>query len=194
MQLSTVVFSGNTADHGAAIYFNGQPGPGSFLTNITVNSHASGSFINFIRAPAYPAPWRCPLGKYMPNSDVSQPFFGCARDCSAGRFGDAPDHTDGQCSGPCPTGHYCLAGTAVPIACEPGTHNENNGSETRSSCQECAAGTIEPLVGSSVCTVCLPGSFQPVPGATRCLDCQPGGYCVDARKCGGGWNACVSAL
>eukprot|EP00966_Prymnesium_polylepis_P214261 4961625-Prymnesium_polylepis.1 len=122
LQLSTVVFSANNAANGGlALYFVNTPDDGSFLTDIVVRDHQSGQTVA-VRAGAT-------------NFDTFNTF-----NCSAGHFGAANDLTDSSCSGPCPTGHYCLARTSTPTPCETGTYNPEEGASLLANCLQCSAG------------------------------------------------------
>lgn len=94
---------------------------------------------------------------------------------------------------PCPPGYYCLAGSATPSACQPGTYNSQY---NQLSCTACEAGflcdvsgMISPSVcpagyycpsGSSSATACPVGtssSFTGLQSSSQCTPCAPGKYC-----------------
>ena len=192
LRLSTAVFSANNASGGGhALWFQTTPGDGSFLTNIVVRAHQPGQIVAV--AAFATVPWRVAPGTYMRPGTLSQNFdtFNTFN-CSAGRFGAADDLLDPSCSGPCPTGHYCLVRTSTPTPCKAGTYNPEVGASLPDNCRQCSAGKVQPLLNSSECAFCPTGTFQSEPGQTSCLECAPGGYCDDPRKCGGGWTACVT--
>ncbi len=83
---------------------------------------------------------------------------------------------DGSC-GPCPLGHACPAGVAVP--CPAGKFNNRRGSTDLSVCELCPAGSFNPLEGqtSVACVPCPSGSASNAVGATdasTCVDCAAG--------------------
>nr|XP_020649902.1 multiple epidermal growth factor-like domains protein 11 [Pogona vitticeps] len=126
----------------------------------------------------------CPPGTYSPTPGISR-ITDC-RACDGGRFclyhnatdvtglcwegyyctqaSDRPNpdtHPNGL-AGPCPAGHYCPRGTAVPQPCPVGTS---------------AAGT--KLSSEAECVLCLPGHHCNTPGlAAPTGPCEEGFYCT----------------
>jgi hypothetical protein len=94
-------------------------------------------------------PFRCEPGHYMtPTPTTLRPadFTGCQFACPAGTVGNSPDLTSPECNGPCPSGHYCVSGTALPVACPAGRYLEPPPvvGTSSSSCLPCAASRPNP--------------------------------------------------
>lgn len=71
----------------------------------------------------------CHAGNYMPQPPLKihineGNFKGCKFQCPMGSFGNSSDETSPTCSGNCPPGHYCPAGTSTPTPCPAGTFLE----------------------------------------------------------------------
>ncbi|KAH0623289.1 hypothetical protein JD844_031443 [Phrynosoma platyrhinos] len=126
----------------------------------------------------------CPPGTYGPNQGASS-HTEC-RACDGGKFCMHHNATDvtGTCwegyyctqgsdrpnpdtylnghAGPCPFGHYCPKGTAVPQQCPMGTF----GARTK-------------LSSEDECSHCLPGHYCDTPGLTTVRGpCEEGFYCT----------------
>ena len=78
--------------------------------------------------------WFCEAGSENPTGLCQEGFF-----CSGGADSAAPMR-EGAGGDICPKGHYCPAGTAVPISCPAGTYNEWQGATQESDCVECPPG------------------------------------------------------
>jgi hypothetical protein len=107
----------------------------------------------------------CSIGYYCPGD-------GLAFQCPAGRYGNASGLLNDSCSGvcgdgtlcragtataygqPCPVGHYCLRGLALP--CPSGTYGPVEGAAGIGQCEPCRAGAYNPRNGSSSDLDCLP--------------------------------------
>ena len=100
---------------------------------------------------------------------------------------------DGITGNICPKGHYCPAGTASPIACAPGTLNDNTGSYDSSACVNCpqryycphrGGSSLYYSIGTSAyyCYpgyLCISGSAVPNPtDGVKGRACTKGKYCV----------------
>ena len=114
----------------------------------------------------------CPEGRYCIdgiNKDACDPGYFCD-------FG-AVSATDTDKI--CPAGHYCPAGTGLPIRCPEGYYNPNEGGQSKNDCYPCEAGyyCIENDSVSRICpkghfcstvttdpTPCRPGQYQPEKG------------------------------
>ena len=95
----------------------------------------------------------------------------------------------------CPPGHYCPAGSTVPLPCPAGRFNSANGSQSMEECtptdpgfytsagsteqMACRAGTAAPIAGMGACNRCTPGTFQAKAGQVACVACEPGSYCAE---------------
>ena len=85
---------------------------------------------------------------------------------------------------PCPSGGFCASEGAASARqtfspCAAGSYNPLNGSSSNTSCVPCPAGTANPIPGSDhagVCVDCLPGSFADGPGHGKCHLCPVGEY------------------
>ena len=127
----------------------------------------------------------CPPGGYIPPTPLQwtpTAFSGCLSDCQAGYFGNASGVTDATCSGPCPDGHYCEAGTVVPEPCGNGTYALPGVlGFSPASCLPCTPGTYNDALALSAasCTPCRPGSFSAGLRSAACAPCPRGGYCAD---------------
>ena len=147
---------------------------------------------------SHPVP--CPLGFYCPDGGRRWP-------CPAGTVGNATGLASAACSGRCPRGHFCPAGSAQPVPCPGGAYGDVSGlpSERCSgACPEghyCPPGTARPRSSpcGSAAVYCPLGSARPRPvdagayslGASdpaqqpRQQACEPGYFCA-----GGVRHAC----
>ena len=152
-----------------------------------------------IRSIVYDTPiaWTCQLGFYMPltgdvsaaaNLTASDP---CSYPCAAGYYGDRVDYRNASCSGSCPIGHYCVAGTANPTPCPAGHSMPAIGAASIDSCIPCAPGSFSASAGSTECEQCRPGTYTSVPAQTECISCPAGGFCEEAGAATAMvWQAC----
>ncbi|KAM9299008.1 uncharacterized protein PAF06_016002 [Gastrophryne carolinensis] len=107
------------------------------------------------------APIPCPPGTFNPKPGVTRPE-GC-RPCLPGSMVPNPTgNWNVTLGGPCPVGHFCPAGTSLPVPCPPGTFSG-----------------LLFLTAESLCTPCPPGYYCSSPGQSapthRCL---AGYYCT----------------
>ncbi|XP_072885876.1 uncharacterized protein [Hemitrygon akajei] len=101
----------------------------------------------------------------------------------------------------CPPGHYCPSGTSIPLACQGGTYQMQEGQEICESCpagffcefsngfggnvpELCPMGFVCPP-GTALGTEhpCAAGTYGPLPGAANeagCLPCSPGMFCASS--------------
>lgn len=130
----------------------------------------------------------CPEGKFCTAGFITG-------DCDAGYFCDFGATASNDAAKACPLGHFCPAGTPLPIRCDEGFYTLSTGSPTVAYCVPCQPGyyciendsvmracptghfctsvTIDP-------TPCREGQYQPDKYATtndQCLDCPAGFYC-----------------
>ncbi|CAH1789583.1 unnamed protein product [Owenia fusiformis] len=161
----------------------------------------------------------CPMGYMNPN--VGGESVADCMPCLPGQFcGETglsspsglcreryycPDSEPTQVSKPtsfaCPAGYYCPNGTGLPIACEPGTYQPNQGSidclpcparyyclknsSTPEICPRysyCPNGTVTPIL-------CPDGTYTEnstvgLSDASQCEQCPAGKYCVDGTATG----------
>ena len=95
----------------------------------------------------------CPPGTF--SLGVGSITHLCSGLCAAGRYGNASQNTDASCAGACPRGHYCPAGSALPIPCPAGSYGDQEG-----------------LVNAGCSGSCLPGFY-----------CPAGSWIPDAHPC-----------
>ncbi|XP_075046430.1 uncharacterized protein LOC142107145 [Mixophyes fleayi] len=162
-------------------------------------------------------PTPCPLGTF--NSRIKLHIESECSSCFAGHYCDSLGLATptGRCSegfycisssisphpssvsymgGPCPAGHFCPVGSAVPQPCPPGTYSLI---ERQGVCQPCTEGFYCPSNSSSLegkecpagfyCPAgtispeqfpCPRGTYNPQKGShlvEDCLPCDPGHYC-----------------
>lgn len=123
----------------------------------------------------------CPGGKYCATAGLTTPTGLCAAGyyCTKNAVSATPALLTGS-YGPCPTGSYCLAGSAVGTLCPPGTYRAIAGGTTATGttgCQNCNAGRFCRVPGQIAATgngACAAGYYCPAgsktdrPAATRC--------------------------
>ncbi|KAM4567238.1 uncharacterized protein PAE49_010636 isoform 2-T2 [Odontesthes bonariensis] len=129
------------------------------------------------------APEPCPMGTYQDRDKQSS----CAV-CEAGYYCDFRLHpANASLLRPCPKGHYCPAGTALPNQhpCPIGSFNPRERTDSPEGCIPCAAGHYCPFIGLSEPAgpchagyLCRLGASSPSPldGLSGSL-CPPGHYC-----------------
>ncbi|XP_062894523.1 delta-like protein 1 [Mobula hypostoma] len=160
-------------------------------------------------------PIPCPTGTYS-NNTGNEKESDCQL-CLSGQFCEGQGNVapDGPClagfycppgqrsasptSFLCPSGHYCPSGTSIPLACQGGTYQAQEGQEICESCpagffcefsngsggkvpELCPMGFICPP-GTTLGTEhpCAEGTNGPLPGTANeagCLPCSPGMYCA----------------
>ena len=128
------------------------------------------------------ARFRCELGQWMvktPTSISQQAFTGCLDTCPPGTYGNTSYLTSLECSGLCPPGHYCPAGTFDPIPCPVGRYLEFAGGSSLNSCIRCSPGTFNPAQArtDAGCISCPVGTLSEELESTSCDPCPVGGYC-----------------
>ena len=130
----------------------------------------------------------CPEGKYCQGGII-------VSDCQAGYFCDFGAASKTDPSKICPKGHYCPAGTKLPIRCPDGFYYPLEGAQRSSECRPCEEGyyCIDNDSVSRICpkghycglttmepTPCRPGTYQPEKGmgtSKDCLPCPVGFFC-----------------
>ena len=110
--------------------------------------------------------------------------------CTTGATTATP--TDGTTGDRCTIGHYCPAGTTVPVACQDGTYMPNTGSSECDNCTaghycldginpiDCPVGNYCPAGTGTVFQQCPIGTFSNSTGLASESDCTPckgGKYC-----------------
>ena len=151
---------------------------------VTGNRCPTGHFCN--NASGTPTP--CPLGTYNPN-EYGKDFDDCHictpgnfcpstglsqvyGPCDAGYYCPGRLATGSQVSNPaeyiCPAGHHCPKGSHVPIPCESGTFNTQEG---QFNCSMCPAGYY-----------CDADNFCPGSNFTTPELCPPGYYCPEGTR------------
>jgi hypothetical protein len=153
----------------------GPCGPGQYSTvGSRVCRSCSAGYLCSGLAATRPNDTVCPPGTYSESG---------ARVCSlcpSGRFGSSSGLTSSACTGTCPAGYTCGAGTAngTSTLCPPGRFS----GEGSSVCVECGAGRYgadPPLVGPDCSGLCVVGRWG-APGANS-PDCN--GPCDAGYAC-----------
>jgi hypothetical protein len=139
------------------------------------------------------SPMQCGTGKYQPYTSQSIcilciPGQICTSNtnqypanCTLGSWADPSlggDQAEDCVS--CPQGHYCPAGTTVPINCIPGTFMTGFGGASPLDCSSCTTGhfCIEASVKPADCPA---GTYMPSTRANSsasCIPCPKGQYCI----------------
>lgn len=124
----------------------------------------------------------CDAGYFCPFNSTSR----TEEPCPAGRYGSVQGLTDGNCTAICPLGHYCPAGSVLPVKCPAGVFGGYEGlkdAHCHPDCSEglcsnqdisasgCEAGfyceegsvTLKPKECGGINVYCPPGSVAPVP-------------------------------
>nr|PIL98506.1 GCC2 and GCC3 domain-containing protein [Toxoplasma gondii COUG] len=162
-----------------------------------------GAYIPFAGSTSQDDCISCKPGFYCDGSDKANPL----KPCSAGSYCTGGARTGTQ--HPVPEGHYSPAGSSGPVACLPGTfQNERSQAQCKpctegyycpelgmSQPTECGAGRYCPA-GSSAPLLCPPGTFSSAATASvvsECAACTAGHYCsgpgasVETGKCAPGY-------
>lgn len=107
----------------------------------------------------------CPEGTYCQE--------GVSIACPAGTYGDAPGLSSPICSGPCPAGRYCLAGTYLPSTSTSIAAADDVG-------LACPAGRfgVEGM-GDAMCAGPCPAGYYCPAGSVSGLACGSGYYCPE---------------
>ncbi|EGD79005.1 hypothetical protein PTSG_01976 [Salpingoeca rosetta] len=102
---------------------------------------------------------RCPAGYYCDEAAVSDTVLVTSKACNSSLYctSGLSAHDDAV---PCPRGHYCPQGTALPVTCPVGTYNPDLYGASLADCHPCDAGMY-----------CVEASVNPT-GA-----CNKGYYC-----------------
>lgn len=118
---------------------------------------------------------QCTPGYYCDGVGLVQP----SSQCSAGFYCPSGQSTPTPDSFPCPKGHVCVRGTAVPLPCRSGTYQPAAGSD---SCLTCPAGYYcdrnENSMNSSICLA----RFNMTMGVLVPAVCLPGYYCPNGTE------------
>ena len=118
----------------------------------------------------------CPVGHFCEGGDG-----GSLRPCPRGRFGATEGLATPDCSGPCPPGTACAAGSAAAVPCVAGRY--------------CAGGEV-----SAPCPAGRFGARAQLSSAACDGECAPGHYCpagstsATAHKCPAGRYGAVAGL
>ncbi|EPR58001.1 GCC2 and GCC3 domain-containing protein [Toxoplasma gondii GT1] len=162
-----------------------------------------GAYIPFAGSTSQDDCISCKPGFYCDGSDKANPL----KPCFAGSYCTGGARTGTQ--HPVPEGHYSPAGSSGPVACLPGTfQNERSQAQCKpctegyycpelgmSQPTECGAGRYCPA-GSSAPLLCPPGTFSSAATASvvsECAACTAGHYCsgpgasVETGKCAPGY-------
>jgi len=129
---------------------------------------------------------QCPAGFYH-LQDMTQGLQSGCTQCPAGTYG-LVGSVNASCTGPCPTGFYCPAGTSLStvLPCPAGTYNPYPGQSLLSACLTVPAGYYTLNNASSYSgTTCDAGKCG-FPGATSsaCQAVCPAGYtCATGTGC-----------
>ena len=153
LSLENTLFTGNSAFIAGSLWFQSKLNPPYAGTNIRGGT----AFINNRGGLQIDASitWECALGLWMPligkwQGDITN----CTELCFAGTFGVTNDLTTPTCSGPCPIGHFCDAGTIDPSPCRPGTYMPGTGATSHALCLPCAPGDFQSDSGATACRAC----------------------------------------
>eukprot|EP00937_MAST-01D_sp_MAST-1D-sp2_P001243 g1243.t1 len=109
----------------------------------------------------------CPAGHFCTAAT------GAPVACPAGSHAPAGAANSKMCSS-CAPGKYHESNAAGCVECGPGTYQDGAGA---SACEDCPAGTAQPLTGRTSlaeCAHCKPGKYQPAVAKTFCVDCGKG--------------------
>ena len=153
-----------------------------------------------LRQPVYTVPVGTPIDSAFPfpcaqgllgSSDPHEQATAlCAGPCPAGFTCGSPATTEPL---ECPRGHYCPAGSSVPLPCKRGSFSNVTHLSTVDNCtacprghfcpagsvapSPCAPGYVAALPNSSQCTPCGPGTYRTAAGGSGCDPCHAGHYC-----------------
>lgn len=92
--------------------------------------------------------------------------------CPAGTFSGGRGNIDASQCQSCPVGHRCVAGSAHPDSCDPGTFAQE---KAQSACSACPAGTFQNEPAADFCKPCDTGAFC-ARGSARPQSCPEGSY------------------
>lgn len=133
----------------------------------------------------------CPAGKYCVNGNITgdcSPGFLCIQSGSA----TPPSPFDDAVGGPCPSGHYCPAGTLAEVPCPDNKVFVGVGARNASMCTACPEGYECNFNIPYKCKVgyycpynvdpvpCNSGTYNPIPGGTNMSACMP---CPAGYRC-----------
>jgi hypothetical protein len=134
----------------------------------------------------------CPKGKFAADNTGRN----CSS-CPAGSYGAEVGLLDSNCSGACPSGTECLAGTSSPVVILPGyRYAAGSGTLTQHSCPAgsyctngeqalCPAGRYQSEKESPFCNQCPGGRYANANGADGCLEAptnlNDGAVCKDGQ-------------
>ena len=105
----------------------------------------------------------CSPGKYCPDRGMSFGGYDCDAGfaCVSGADNQAPVTTSFPSNGPCPVGHFCVAGTSVPQPCPSGTYMPTTQAASESQCISCTPGRYCAGGLSAVSGLCGAGYYCP---------------------------------
>ena len=108
----------------------------------------------------------CALGTHAPSTQSAR----CSA-CPAGKYPDVKGQTG--CKECPPSGHFCPAGSAAPVACLAGTWSSTSGLSSREQCTDCPMGSFcgEGVSQPHPCPAGSVGRQHRLGDVSDCLDC-----------------------
>ncbi|XP_053757201.1 zonadhesin-like isoform X9 [Panthera pardus] len=175
------------------------PESSQVATSQTDGHHSNGSGQESHQERTCPPSHYCPQGTgHIPfpcPQDMSSPWKGQspAQSCWLCFAGAEVTHPDGgihaMAGGPCPPGHFCPVGTAVPLPCPVGTFSDRMFLTMASECLSCpfghfcgASGLTAPSGPCSPGYFCMEGVSSPTPAGHA----EHGGPCPQGHFCPSG--------
>ncbi|XP_078306274.1 uncharacterized protein LOC132680612 isoform X4 [Panthera onca] len=175
------------------------PESSQVATSQTDGHHSNGSGQESHQERTCPPSHYCPQGTgHIPfpcPQDMSSPWKGQspAQSCWLCFAGAEVTHPDGgihaMAGGPCPPGHFCPVGTAVPLPCPMGTFSDRMFLTMASECLSCpfghfcgASGLTAPSGPCSPGYFCMEGVSSPTPAGHA----EHGGPCPQGHFCPSG--------
>ena len=148
------------------------------VRNLTVLAH--GTAISTI-VVTQAISWVCPLGQWSPTTGIITGDIStgdCPYTCNDGFFGNSSNLATAECTGPCPPGFVCPAGSITPTPCPAGSYLDSFLGRSLGNCIRCSPGSFSAINGSAGCTACAAGTLSEVAGASSCNACPVGGFCA----------------
>lgn len=174
----------NTTSKNCAVCETGRynDAPTSSLVCSTCKRCPIGTFGNTSAYPIEMAVYcqRCPRGKYNTLNGQTK----CTK-CPKGRFGAFPGDVDASCTGPCPVGVNCPAGSHSLMLPLPGTYFFTNDGGSGILQKPCPQGKYSEDGNSSSCKICPSGRFQ---ASTRKAFCDPTAKCQPGNSIAVYWS------